>query len=70
MSTLKFLAFIGILAILNAIAVGIYFFGGYYSVAGTADESDLVTWALVRIRTASIERLANNSPPLGRASFR
>ena len=63
---MSILAFIGVLAILSAIAVGIYFFGGYYSVAGTADESDLVTWALVRIRTASIER----HPPLGRASFR
>ena len=64
MSTLKFLAFIGVLAILSTIVVGIYFFGGYYSVAGTADEPDLVAWALVRIRTASIERHANNSPPL------
>ena len=38
MRTLKFLAFIGVLAILSAIAAGIYFFGGYYSVAGTANE--------------------------------
>jgi hypothetical protein len=36
MRTLKFLAFIGVLAILGAIAAGIYFFGGYYTVAGTA----------------------------------
>ena len=50
----KFLAFIGVLAILSAIAVGIYFFGGFYNVSGTAADSDLVTWALIHIRTASI----------------
>jgi hypothetical protein len=32
MRTLKFLASIGVLAIVGAIAAGIYFFGGYYSV--------------------------------------
>jgi len=64
MRTLKFLAFIGVLAILSAIAVGIYFFGGFYNVAGTAADSDLVTWALTQIRTASIARHANDSPPV------
>src|SRR5262245_34932840 len=63
MRMLKFLASIGVLAILSAIAVGIYFFGGFYNVAGTAADSDLVTWALTHIRTASIERHANDSPP-------
>jgi mono/diheme cytochrome c family protein len=64
MRTLKFLAFIGVLAILSAIVAGIYFFGGYYSIAGTATDSGLVTWALVHIRTASIERHANDNSPL------
>ena len=64
MRTLKFLALIGVLAILSAIAAGIYFFGGYYSVAGNATDSGLVTWALVHIRTASIERHANDISPL------
>jgi mono/diheme cytochrome c family protein len=64
MRTLKFLAFIGVLAILSAIAAGTYFFGGYYSVAGNATDSGIVTWALVHIRTASIERHANDSSPL------
>ena len=62
MRTLKFLAFIGMLAILSAIALGIYFFGGFYNVAGAAAESDLVTWALVHIRTASIDRHAADRP--------
>lgn len=64
MRTLKFLALIGMLAILSAIAVGIYFFGGFYNVAGTAADSDLVTWALIHIRTASIDRHAADSPPV------
>ena len=64
MRTLKFLAFIGVLAILSAIAVGIYFFGGFYNVAGNAADSDLVTWALTHIRAASIARHANDSPPV------
>ena len=38
MRTLKVLAFIGVLAILSAIAAGTYFFGGYYSVAGNATD--------------------------------
>jgi mono/diheme cytochrome c family protein len=64
MRTLKFLAFIGVLAILSAIALGIYFFGGFYNVAGTAADSELVTWALVHIRIASIERHAAGSSPV------
>jgi mono/diheme cytochrome c family protein len=60
---LKFLAFIGLLAILGAVAAGVYFFGGYYNVASTAAESDLVASALVRIRAASIERHASDNAP-------
>jgi Cytochrome C oxidase, cbb3-type, subunit III len=60
---LKFLAFIGLLAILGAVAAGVYFFGGYYNVAGTAAESDLFAGALARIRSASIARHATDNPP-------
>jgi mono/diheme cytochrome c family protein len=63
MRALKFLAFMGVLAILGAIAAGTYFFGGYYSVAGTAADSSLVAWTLAHIRTASIERHAKDNPP-------
>ena len=41
----KTLAFIGFLGILAAIGAGVYFFGGHYSVAGTADEPAIVKWA-------------------------
>jgi hypothetical protein len=69
MRTLKFLASIGLLAILGAIAAGTYFLGGYYSVAGTAADSSLVAWALTHVRTASIARHAkDNKPTAGRAS--
>ena len=46
-------------------AVGL-FLRGYYSVAGTAEDPAAVTWALTRVRTASIDRHANDNPP---ASF-
>jgi mono/diheme cytochrome c family protein len=62
--TLKFLASIGVLAIVCAIAAAIYFFGGYYSVAGTAGDPSLVAWALTHVRTASVERHAKDNPPL------
>jgi len=60
---MRFLAFIGLLAILGAVAAGIYFFGGYYNVAGTAAESDLLAGTLARVRAASIARHAGDIPP-------
>jgi len=63
MRTLKILASIGVLAFLSVVAAAIYFFGGFYNVAGSAGDSDLVTWALTHIRTASIARHANDTPP-------
>ena len=64
MRTLKILASIGVLAFLSVVAAAIYFFGGFYNVAGSAGDSDLVTWALTHIRTASIARHANDTPPV------
>ena len=63
---MRFLAAIGALTIVAGIGVAAFFFGGYYSVAGTTDDPAAVTWALTRVRTASINRHANDSPP---ASF-
>jgi hypothetical protein len=59
----KFLAFVGLLAILGAIAAAIFFFGGYYNVAGSAGELDIVKWALAKVRDASIERHATDKAP-------
>jgi mono/diheme cytochrome c family protein len=60
----KFLALIGFLGIVGAIAAAVFFFGGFYSVAGTADEPAIVKWALVHVRTASIARHAKDKPPM------
>jgi hypothetical protein len=63
MKTLKFLALIGLIGILGAIGAGVFFFGGFYSVAGTYEEPKVVQWALVQVRTASIKRHAKDRPP-------
>jgi len=63
---MRFLAAIGALAIVVGIGCAAFFFGGYYSVAGTTEDPAAVTWALTRVRTASIDRHANDNPP---ASF-
>jgi mono/diheme cytochrome c family protein len=58
-----FLAIVGLLAILGAIAAAVFFFGGYYSIAGTAGEPEIVKWAFGQIRDASIARHAKDNPP-------
>jgi mono/diheme cytochrome c family protein len=63
---MRFLAAIGALAIIVGICCLVFFFGGFYSVAGTAGDPAPVTWALVKVRTVSIERHAKDKPP---ASF-
>lgn len=62
---MRFLAIIGALAIIAKIAAAIYFFGGFYSVAGNAEEPRVVAWALERVRAASIDRHAVERPPGG-----
>jgi mono/diheme cytochrome c family protein len=63
---MRFLAAIGALAIMAGIGCAIFFFGGFYSVAGSADDPAAVSSALIRVRTASINHHANDNPP---ASF-
>ena len=60
---MRFLATIGALAIVFGIGCAMFFFGGYYSVAGTAEDPAAVTWALTKVRTASVNRHATDSPP-------
>jgi len=59
---LKTLALIGLLGILGAIGAGVYFFGGYYNVAATAEEPAIVKWVLVKVRQASVARQAKDKP--------
>jgi len=60
----KFLAFIGFLALVIAIAAAGYFFGGFYSVAATAAEPAIVKSALIQVRQASIARQAKGVPAM------
>jgi mono/diheme cytochrome c family protein len=63
---MRLLATIGALAIVFGIGCAVFFFGGYYSVAGTAEDPAAVSWALTKVRVASVNRHATDSPP---ASF-
>lgn len=60
---MRILAAIGALAIIVSIGAAAFFFGGFYSVAGTAGDPAIVTWALTQVRTASINRHADDQPP-------
>ena len=60
---MRILTLIGALAVIVAIGAAVFFFGGYFSVAGTAHETEIVHWALVQVRTASIKRYAKDTPP-------
>src|ERR1700682_3467464 len=57
------LAYIGALAIIVAIAAAVFFFGGFYSVAGTTSDTSVVAWAMTHIRQASIEQHASRENP-------
>jgi hypothetical protein len=59
---IRVLAFVGLLAVLAVIAAAVFFFGGFYSVAGTAGDPAALRWALGRTRTASIARHATDNP--------
>ena len=60
---MRILAAIGALAIIVGVGAAVFFFGGYYSVAGTAEDPGIVQWALIQVRTASIDRHAVEQPP-------
>jgi len=60
---IRVLAFIGLLAILAIIAAAVFFFGGFYNVAGTAGDPAVVKWSLARVRAASIGHHARDNPP-------
>src|SRR5215469_5059240 len=60
---MRILAVIGLLAIFFAVAAGVYFFGGFYSVAASQEDPGVVKWALGKVRTNSIVRYAQDQPP-------
>jgi len=57
------LTVVGALAIIVGIAAAAFFFGGFYSVAGTQEDPSIVHWALIQVRTASIRHHAADVPP-------
>jgi mono/diheme cytochrome c family protein len=60
---MKIFAAIGAAGVSVAVGAVSWFMGGFYSVAGTADDPDIVRWALIQVRTASISRHATQAPP-------
>jgi cytochrome c553 len=60
---MRILAIIGAFAIVTGIGAAVFFFGGYYNVAGTTDDPSIIRWALIQVRSASINRHANDVPP-------
>jgi|tagenome__1003787_1003787.scaffolds.fasta_scaffold20691376_1 mono/diheme cytochrome c family protein len=60
---MRILPAIGALAIIAALGAAVFFLGGFYSVAGTAEDPAIVRWALVQVRSASIKRHAQDQPP-------
>src|SRR5271165_4485241 len=61
--TVRFLALIGLLAIIGGIGAGVFFFGGFYSVAANHPDPSIVNWALIQVRKASITLHATDQPP-------
>ena len=61
-----FLAFIGALSIIFAVVAAAFFFGGFYNVAASEDDAQIVSWALPKVREASVDRhSAGLAPPAG-----
>ena len=60
---MRLLALIGALGLIGAVIAAGFFFGGFYSVAGTAYEPEIVKSVLIRVRAASIARHAKDPAP-------
>jgi Cytochrome C oxidase, cbb3-type, subunit III len=64
MKSLKFLGIIGLLAILGAVFAAGFFFGGFFNVAASQDDPEIVNAALENVRAASIARHATVKSPV------
>jgi hypothetical protein len=60
---MRLLAAIGVLAILAVIVAAVFFFGGFYSVAANEPDPGPVSWALEKIRDASIAHRRRSREP-------
>jgi mono/diheme cytochrome c family protein len=61
---MRILSVIGALAIIVAAAAAIFFFGGFFDIAASEQDPDIVKWALITVRTASIARHGNEVSPV------
>jgi mono/diheme cytochrome c family protein len=61
---MRFLAAIGALAIIVAIGAAVFFFGGFFNVSATEEDPKPVAWALQKVREASIDRHAKDTPTI------
>ena len=61
---MRFLAAIGMVAVVAVIAAGVYLFGGFYNVAASVDDIGIIDWAVVRVREASVHRRADATSPI------
>jgi mono/diheme cytochrome c family protein len=59
---MRFLAAIGALAIIVAVGAAVFFFGGFFNVSAVEEDPKPVAWALQKVRTASIDRYAKDTP--------
>jgi hypothetical protein len=62
---MRLLSLIGALGIIVGIAAAVFFFGGFFNVAATNAEPAPVSWALIKVRMASVDRHATDRPPAG-----
>ena len=62
---MRLLSLIGVLAILVGIAALVFFFGGFFNVSARNEEPAPVKWALIKVRTAAVDRYATDNPPSG-----
>jgi mono/diheme cytochrome c family protein len=61
---MRFLSFVGALAIAAAVVAAGYFFGGFYDVAAIEPDPEIVAWVIGHIRDASINRHGTEKPPI------
>ena len=61
---MRLLSLIGEIAIVVGVAALVFFFGGFFNVAATNPEPAPVSWALIKVRTASVDRNATQTPPV------
>jgi mono/diheme cytochrome c family protein len=61
---MRFLAAIGAIAIVVAIGLGVFFFGGFFDIAAANDDPAPVAWVLKTVRIAAIRHHSGDTPPV------